>query len=195
MSGIVGKNLGRGSGLVKIGAVGADSVTGASIADDAVDAEHIADNAVGLVALASGTDGNLISYDTSGDPVAVATGTDGQVLTSAGAGAVCLFEDAAGGGTSWQAIKTSTYTASAGQGVFANTTGGAFTVNLPSSPSLGDEVSIIDYAGTFDSNTLTVGRNSEKIQSVSADMTVTTERAAFTLVYVDSTHGWLLTNK
>ena len=36
------------------------------------------------------------------------------------------------GGTSWQAIKTSTYTASAGEGVFANTTSGAFTVNLPS---------------------------------------------------------------
>ena len=148
MSGIVGKNLGRGSGLVKVGAVGADSVTGASIADDAIDSEHytdgsidnahiaddaidsehyadgsidnahiaddaidsehyaagsideahIADNAVTLAKMAGGTDGNIISFDTSGNPVAVATGTDGQVLTSSGAGAVCAFEDAAGGG-------------------------------------------------------------------------------------------------
>jgi hypothetical protein len=55
------------------------------------------DNTVTLAKMASGTDGNIISYDTSGNPVAVATGTDGQVLTSSGAGAVCAFEDAAGG--------------------------------------------------------------------------------------------------
>ena len=117
MSGIVGKNLGRGSGLVKVGSVGADSVTGASIADDAIDSEHytnasidnahladnavdtqeIADNAITLAKMAGGTDGNLISFDTSGNPVAVATGNDGQVLTSSGSGAVCAFEDAAGG--------------------------------------------------------------------------------------------------
>ena len=42
--------------------------------------------------MAAGTDGNLISYDASGDPVAVATGSDGQVLTSAGAGAPPAFE-------------------------------------------------------------------------------------------------------
>ena len=87
----------------------ADAITGAKIADDAIDSEHytdgsidiahLADDAVTLAKMASGTDGNLISYDTSGNPVAVATGTDGQVLTSAGAGQVCLFEDAAGGGS------------------------------------------------------------------------------------------------
>ena len=130
-----------------------------------------------------------------GSGIGAGLGTDGQVLTSSGAGQEIVFEDAGGGGTSWQSIKTTTYTASAGEGVFANTTGGAFTVNLPSSPSLGDEVAIIDYAGTFDTNNLTVGRNSEKIQGSSADLTVSTERAGFTLVYVDSTHGWLLKNK
>ena len=52
----------------------------------------IADNSVTLAKMASGTDGNIISYDASGDPVAVATGSDGQVLTSAGAGAVPAFE-------------------------------------------------------------------------------------------------------
>ena len=57
----------------------------------------IADNAVTLAKMASGTDGNIISYDTSGNPVAVATGSSGQVLTSAGAGAVPTFADAAGG--------------------------------------------------------------------------------------------------
>ena len=76
------------------------------------------DDTVTLAKMASGTDGNIISYDTSGNPVAVATGTDGQVLTSSGAGAVCAFEDAAGGNTpmilvhpsSGQAISSATNT-------------------------------------------------------------------------------------
>jgi hypothetical protein len=55
--------------------------------------------------MASGTDGNIISYDASGNPVAIATGDDGQVLTSAGAGAQPAFEDAAGGGA-WTFIST-----------------------------------------------------------------------------------------
>ena len=96
-----------------------------------------------------------------------------------------------GGGTSWQAIKTGAFTAAAGQGVFANTTSSAFTVTLPASPDLGDEVSIVDYAGTFDSNACTIGRNSQPIMGVAEDLVVSTERASFTLVYVDGTQGWL----
>ena len=68
-------------------------------------------------------------------------------------------------------------------------------MTLPASPSIGDEVSFIDYAGTFDSNTLTIGRNSQPIQGSASDLTVSVERAANTLVYVDGTQGWLLTNK
>ena len=57
----------------------------------------VPDNAITLAKMASGTDGNIISYDASGNPVAVATGSSGQVLTSAGAGAVPSFQAAAGG--------------------------------------------------------------------------------------------------
>jgi hypothetical protein len=100
-----------------------------------------------------------------------------------------------GGGTSWQAVKTGNFTAAAGQGVFANTTSSAFTVTLPAG-TIGDEVSIIDYAGTFDSNNLTVAANgSEKIHGSTDDLTVATERAGFTLVFTDSTQGWLLKDK
>jgi len=99
------------------------------------------------------------------------------------------------GSIAWQSIVTGATTMVSGRGYFVNTTSSAFTMTLPASPSLGDYVTIIDYAGTFDSNTCTIGRNSQPIQGAAADMTVTTERAAFTLVYVDSTHGWLLTNK
>jgi len=122
-----------------------------------------------------------------------ADGSADQILTTNGSGVLSFVDNS--GGTSWQAIKTSTYTASAGEGVFANTTSGAFTVNLPSSPSLGDEVTIVDYAGTFDTNNLTVGRNSQPIMGTAADLTVSIERAGLTLAYVDSTQGWLLKDK
>jgi len=95
-------------------------------------------------------------------------------------------------GTDWQAIKTTTFTAVAGEGYFVNTNGGAFTMTLPASPTIGDEVSFVDYAGTFDTNNLTIGRNSQPIQGSAADLTVSTERAANTLVYTDGTQGWLL---
>jgi len=65
-------------------------------------------------------------------------------------------------------------------------------MTLPSSPALGDEISFADYAGTFDTNNLTVARNSKNIQGVAADLTVATERAGFTLVFTDNTQGWLL---
>ena len=85
MSGIVGKNAGRSSGIVGAGDIGADAISGSNIADDVIDSEHyvaasidnehLADNAVGLAEMAGGTDGNIISYDASGDPVAIATGS------------------------------------------------------------------------------------------------------------------------
>ena len=63
-----------------------------TIKDLGVATAEIQDDAITLGKMAAGTDGNIISYDTSGNPVAVATGTSGQVLTSAGAGAVPSFQ-------------------------------------------------------------------------------------------------------
>ena len=99
------------------------------------------------------------------------------------------------GGTSWQAVKTSaTFTAVAGEGYFINTTSNAIEMDLPAG-NIGDEISFIDYAGTFDTNALTIDQNgSEKIAGSTDPLVVSTERAANTLVYVDSTQGWLLKN-
>jgi hypothetical protein len=121
-----------------------------------------------------------------------ADGTADQVLTTNGSGVLSFVDNT--GGTDWQAVKTTTYTAVAGEGVFADTTSSAWTLTLPATPTIGDEVSVVDYAGTFDTNNLTVGRNSENIQGSAADLTVATERAGFTLVYTDGTQGWLLKN-
>ena len=92
------------------------NVTTAKIADVNVTEGKIADNAITLAKMASGTDGNIISYDASGNPVAIATGNDGQVLTSAGAGAQPAFETLPVGGKILkveQSVQTSTVTSNA----------------------------------------------------------------------------------
>jgi hypothetical protein len=86
--------------------------------------------------------------------------------------------------------KTSPLTVASGNGYFINTTGGAITVTLPSSPSAGDIVAIKDYAGTFNSNAVTLGRNGSKINGSCACGSLSTQAMSVTLIYVDGTKGW-----
>ena len=97
----------------------------------------------------------------------------------------------AGLGEAWQ-IKTGTYTASDGDNLFCDTSGTAFTVTLPASPSIGNQVKIIDAEGTFGTNNLTVGRNSQKIQGATSDLVISTNGAGIALVYVNADNGWRL---
>ena len=96
------------------------------------------------------------------------------------------------GAASWNTtVKTSTFTAVSGEGYFVNTTGGVVTVNLPAGTP-GAVVAIKDYAGTFDTNAVTVAPNgSDKIAGDNTtDATLKTEGIAVTFVFVDSTQGW-----
>jgi hypothetical protein len=122
----------------------------------------------------------------------VATGTANQVLQTDGSGNLSFAT--VSGGAAWQAVKTGNFNVTAKEGYFVNTTSGAITATLPSSPTIGDFVSFIDYAGTFDTNNLTIARNGKPIQGDASDLTVATERAGLTLVFVDNTQGWLLQN-
>ena len=101
------------------------------------------------------------------------------------------------GSVNWQtsSIKTATFTAANGEGYFCNTSGGAFTVNLPSSPSAGNIVSVKDYANSFDTQNLTIGRGGSNIGGLAQDAVLSTEGTAITLVYVDATKGWLVTQE
>ena len=84
-----------------------DKITTPAVTDSNITSGKIADDAITLAKMAPGTDGNIISYDASGNPVAVATGSSGQVLTSAGAGAPPTFSTLPAGG-SWVLIDTQT---------------------------------------------------------------------------------------
>ena len=121
-----------------------------------------------------------------------ADGTADQVLKTNGSGALSFAT--VSGGAAWQAVVTSSLTVVAKSGYFINTSSAAITATLPASPVLGDFISFIDYAGTFDTNNLTIARNGKPIQGVAEDLTVATERAGLTLVFVDNTQGWLLQN-
>jgi hypothetical protein len=122
---------------------------------------------------------NTITIGASGDTVTLASGA-----SQSGFGRT--------GTVDWQtgSIKTSTFTAANGEGYFANTSGGAFTMNLPAGTA-GNIVSVVDYTNTFQTNGLTISPNgSQKIGGVNADITLTTEGQSVTFVYVDDTEGW-----
>ena len=73
---------------------------------------------------------------------------------------------------------------------FCNTSGGAFTITLPAAPVKGDSVRIFDVNKTFDTQNLTVARNGNPIMGDASDLVVSTEGAAFELVFYDGTQGW-----
>ncbi len=93
-------------------------------------------------------------------------------------------------------VKTTTYTAVAGDRLLADTTGGAFTITLPASPVSGNEVFIADGGVTPSSsgwagNNLTIGRNGSTIGGLAENLTCRTRGAAIRLTYLSGT--WKVT--
>ena len=135
-----------------------------------------------------------------GADISARLGASGNTLTVANGKYRLVATD----GTNWYDIftlaglgetwikKTANYTAVAGDNIFADTSGGDFTITLPSSASIGDQVKIIDAEGTFAAENLTVGRNSHKIQGATSDLVISTSGAGIALVYNDSDNGWRL---
>ena len=122
---------------------------------------------------------NTITIGASGDTVTLASGA-----SQSGFGRT--------GTVDWQtgSIKTATFTAANGEGYFANTSGGAFVMNLPAGTA-SNIVSVVDYTNTFQTNNLTITPNgSQKIGGVNASFVASTEGQSLTFVYVDDTEGW-----
>jgi hypothetical protein len=121
-----------------------------------------------------------------------ADGTANQILKTDGSG-VLSFADAFAG-IAWQSVQTTGFTASAGNAYPCNTTSAKFTVTLPATPSAGDQVQIVDYAGTFDTNFLTIDPNGEDIEGGTDNLLLSGEREGVILTYIDSTQGWIATS-
>ena len=118
-----------------------------------------------------------------------ADGSSGQFLKTDGSGSLSFADS----GLAWQSVvTTSTITVVAGRAYFINTTSNACTVTLPSgTPAVGAQVQLIDYAGTADTNAITINPNGNKIEGSTNNLLIKGEREGVTLTYIDSTQGWL----
>ena len=140
-----------------------------------------------------GASGNTTVLLPSRTKLVATDGTNWYVLLNQGFGTNTTS-------TEW-AEKTSAYTAVAGDKLLVDTSAAAITITLPAAPVQGDEVTIVDSEGTFDTNNLTVEPGTKRIMGETAgdEMVVDTNNAAFKLVYSDvdatnSDHGWRLKN-
>ena len=126
---------------------------------------------------------NTITIGASGDTIALASGA-----SQSGFGRT--------GTVDWQtgSIKTANFVAANGEGYFVDTTSGAVSVTLPSSPAAGNIVAVADYAGTSQTSNINILRNSSKIEGGTTDAVISSARQTATLVYVDATQGWLVVN-
>jgi hypothetical protein len=140
--------------------------------------------------------GTGVTLGDSGDTFTVPSGgaitiASGATITNSGT----AVNFGATGSASWvTTVKTGDFTAVAGEGYFVNTTSGEIDVTLPASPSAGDVVAVKDYADTWDTNNCILLRNGSNIGGQALDSTLSTEGLAVTLVYVDATKGWLVTD-
>ena len=94
---------------------------------------------------------------------------------------------------------SATYTTVNGDQILVDTSGSgigtAITINLPASPAVGNEVTFIDSGNNLASNNLTVGRNGQPINGTASDLVISTNAAAFTLVYANASRGWVFKDK
>lgn len=137
---------------------------------------------------------NLPTWTTGTRPGSPATGQAGFNTTL---GVLETYNGTAwvsGGGLNLQAVQTTGFTAVAGNSYPCNTTSAAFTVTLPASPTAGNQVQIIDYAGTFATNNVTLGRNGSNITGNTDGYLLRTNRQSTILTYIDATQGWVVSS-
>ena len=139
-----------------------------NIADNAIGASQMADDAVGVAELS-------------------ATGTASATTYLRGDNS---WTEVVAKDILWQSVQTAAFTAVAGNGYPVNTTAAQITMTLPASASVGDTIEVVDYAGTFQTNKVTINPNGLEIKGQSGNLTLTLERLGVRLVYLDATQGW-----
>jgi hypothetical protein len=133
--------------------------------------------------------GTTLTLGASGDTITIPAGaTISNSGTAAGFGPT--------GAVSWNTTKITANPnpAVTGVGYFADTTSAAFTITLPATPAAGAVIGIADYANTFATNNITVGRNGSNIAGSASNAVLSTNGVSVTFVYVDATQGWIVTD-
>ena len=182
------------AGLMTSDGSGTYSITAAS--DFATSAQGTkADSAVQPAAIAAMVE-TTDSIDVLSDvDTTTAAPTSGQVLIWNGSN-WAPGNTAAAGLNFDSTIQTSDFVAAINTGYFVNTATGVLDVTLPASPSVGDEVHVIDSSNSAATNNITIARGGNPIASSASDLTVAINGAAFRLIYSgSSTFGWVLMNK
>ena len=146
---------------------GTDIIGSTQIEANAVGNSEMADDAVGIAELS-------------------ATGTASATTYLRGDNAWSSIDT----GTAWQAVQTASFAAVAGKGYPINTTASAITMTLPATASTGDTIEVVDYAGTFATNTVTVDPQTLKIKGSTDDQELRITRMGARIVYIDATQGW-----
>ena len=124
---------------------------------------------------------NLVCDITGASVQLIYDGTTWEVYTQVGTGTL------SGVGGLEYVVKTANYTASSLEGVLADTSGGAFTVTLPASPSTGAQVVIADAGDGWGTNNLTIARNGSTIDNVAENLVCDITGASIQLVYDGTT--------
>ena len=96
-----------------------------------------------------------------------------------------------GSGVSWQPIQNTNFISVKNNGYLVNTATGNVTITLPTAPTLGDIVTIVDYAGVASANAFILYAAGNKIQGNTLNVNVQSSGSALGLVYTDSTRGWI----
>ena len=148
------------------------TVTGAKIAPATVESSNIAPGTI--------ANDRLANTGITINGTSIALGASGEIVA----------------GTDWQAVTvadgSTTLNAIAGAGYFLDTNAGVIEVFLPSSPTQGDTVTLVDYAGTFATNNVIVNSGANNIDStVGSEFILSTNNRIAEFVYVDSNKGWL----
>ena len=138
-----------------------------------------------------GTDEVVTANIKDGDVTTAKMAVDPTNASNLSSGSVPAAQ-LANAGTAWQAVTTgATLTAVAGRGYPINTTSNACTVTLPASASVGDTIEFVDYAGTWDTNSVTLDPQTLNIKGATTDLELNFERQGVRIVYVDATQGWV----
>ena len=129
-------------------------------------------------------DNNFANLNSDINAVTYDPGTAGNVLTSTGS--TFISQGLPASGLSYVG-KNANYTVLNNQGVLSNTALGAFTVTLPLTPVIGNQVVIADSYGSWSSNNLTIARNGSTIENEAADLVCDISGASVHLVYSGNT--------